>query len=426
MTSEQTALEINKKLQTYQDKEEYNSYQEELGFSKELNILRNDFYYKMIEKESSWLIDFIYKPLDVMSGDAYTAREIDEYRTFYLVIDGMGKGLSASLTAMLISAFINHLIDKMKMHDSFDLNILIRESLEYIQPILLDEEALAIDYILINNYYLSMEYAKFSMPATLLQTDSGEIIKIKSNNPPMNKYQNKYLISAYNIKNISKFLFYSDGLVENTTCIDEKPYADFIQEDFSNSFTKEDLKERIFEKIKVQEDDLTLIFINKLPSFKNAAHKKEFESSLKTLEEANAWYEKLFEDLSQNTKATAQADLVFAELFMNAYEHGNLGMNASLKHTLIENDTYIERLIELSENCDKKIVVQLKKITYANSNYILTKITDEGIGFDTQILSKIFRNAQAFNGRGVFVSRKNSLGIYYNSQGNSVLFIHKI
>ncbi|MBU1927848.1 SpoIIE family protein phosphatase [bacterium] len=426
MTSQQTALEIDKKLQTYQDKENYNSYQEELGFSKELNILRNDFYYKMIEKDSSWLVDFLYRPLDIMSGDAYTAREIDEHRTFYLVIDGMGKGLSASLTAMLMSAFINHLIDKMKMYDSFDLNILIKESLEYIQPILLEEEALSIDYILINNYFLSMEYAKFSMPAMLLQSNDNEIIKIKSNNPPMNKYKNEYVTSTFNISNISKFLFYSDGLVENETCIDERPYIDFIQEDFSNSFTKEDLRERIFEKIKVQEDDLTLIFINKLPSFDNAAHKKEFSSSLEAVKEAGEWYEKLFEDLAQNAEVTNQASLVYTELFMNAYEHGNLGIDSSSKHLLIQDDKYIDTLTQLSQNCNKKIFVQLNKIEYANNSYMVTKISDEGKGFDTQILSTIFRNGQTFNGRGVFVSRKNSLGIYYNSRGNSVLFIHKI
>jgi serine phosphatase RsbU (regulator of sigma subunit) len=426
MTAKETVLQLDKKLQTYQEKEDYNSYQEELGFSKELNILRNDFYYKMIEKDSSWLVDFLYKPLDVMSGDAYTAREIDEHRTFYLVIDGMGKGLSASLTAMLMSAFINHLIDKMKMYDSFDLDILIRESLEYIQPILLDEEVLAIDYILINNYFLTMEYAKFSMPAILLKSNDGEIIKIKSNNPPMNKYNNHYLTSTYKIANISKFLFYSDGLIENETCIDKRPYADFLLEDFSNSFTKEDLKEKIFEKIKFQEDDLTLIFVNKLPSFENAAHKKIFESSLEAVEEATQWYEKLFADLSQNADITTQANLVFTELFMNAYEHGNLGLNAASKHLLIENDEYIDKLIELSESCEKKIVAQLNKIEYAGSRFIVTNISDEGLGFDTLVLSKIFRNAQTFNGRGVFVSRKNSLGIYYNTKGNSVLFIHKI
>jgi two-component system, HptB-dependent secretion and biofilm response regulator len=57
---------------------------------------------------------------------------------------------------------------------------------------------------------------------------------------------------------------------------------------------------------------------------------------------------------------------------------------------------------------------------------MVTQITDEGDGFDTQILSKIFRNSTKFNARGVFVSRKNSLGIYYNSKGNSVLYLNKI
>lgn len=426
MPSRRTTLKTNQTLQEYRDKESYNSYQEELGFSKELNILRNDFYYKMIENDSSWLVDFLYRPLDVMSGDAYTAREIDEHRTFYLMIDGMGKGLSASLSAMLMSAFINHLIDKMKMYDSFDLNILIRESLEYIQPILLDEEVLAIDYILINNYFLSMEYAKFSMPVMLLKTNDNEIIRIKSNNLPISKYKNDYVTSTYNISNICKFLFYSDGIVENETLIESRPYADFIQEDFSNSFTKEDLKNKIFEKISVQEDDLTLIFINKLPPFDNTAHSKVFQSNLSEVVNASEWYDKVFEDLSHNTEVSYQAGLVFTELFMNAFEHGSLAIDSSIKHLLIQNDEYVEKLTELGESCQKKIVVHLSKIEYSNSSYIITKISDEGNGFDTQILSTIFRNGQTFNGRGVFVSRKNSLGIYYNSKGNSVLYIHKI
>ncbi|MBU4111641.1 ATP-binding protein, partial [bacterium] len=128
----------------------------------------------------------------------------------------------------------------------------------------------------------------------------------------------------------------------------------------------------------------------------------------------------------QNSEARTQANLVFTELFMNAYEHGNLGIDSSSKNLLIQDDKYIDKLIELSLNCNKKIFVQLNIIEYANNNYMVTKISDEGEGFDTQILSTIFRNGQTFNGRGVFVSRKNSLGIYYNSKGNSVLYIHKI
>jgi len=86
------------RLEQLEKNEVYASYQAELAFEKELNILRNDFYYQMIVSKSTSLVDFLYRPLDTLSGDAYSARRIDEYRTFYLLVDGMGKGVSASFT----------------------------------------------------------------------------------------------------------------------------------------------------------------------------------------------------------------------------------------------------------------------------------------------------------------------------------------
>ena len=111
---------------------------------------------------------------------------------------------------------------------------------------------------------------------------------------------------------------------------------------------------------------------------------------------------------------------------MNAYEHGNLGINSRTKHKLIDDDIYFETLQEKEKECTKKIDVKVSKLDYNSSSYVITQITDEGEGFDTQILSEIFRNAKTFNGRGVFLSRSNSLGIYYNSKGTSVLYLHKI
>ena len=106
---------------------------------------------------------------------------------------------------------------------------------------------------------------------------------------------------------------------------------------------------------------------------------------------------------------------------MNAYEHGNLGLNSEEKHRLLEEDNYFERLLELEKTTEKIITVKVFQIHQCDSTYIVTVISDEGKGFDTQILSQIFRNSKIFNGRGVFVSRKNSMGIYYNDTGNSVL-----
>ena len=188
----------NKQLKELQEKESYSTYQEDLGFQKELNILRNDFYYQMIDYKGISLVDFLYQPLDVMSGDAYTARRIDDNSTFYLVVDGMGKGLSASLTAMIMTSFVNHIFDKMTANgeNHFDLGVLVHETMEYIKNILLDEEALAVDYVVVDNQDDMIYYAKFAMPVTLMQNKKNEIIRLKSNNPPLCKWSDTFNISS--------------------------------------------------------------------------------------------------------------------------------------------------------------------------------------------------------------------------------------
>ncbi|MBU0720368.1 fused response regulator/phosphatase [bacterium] len=414
------------KMEILEQKDKYSLYQEDLAFQKELNILRNDYYYQMIDSKCSSLVDLLYKPLDIISGDSYSARKIDKNTTLYLIVDGMGKGLSASLSSMLMTSYINHTVDKMKKNESFNFYSLIEESIEYIRPILLEEEALAIDYILIDSLNDTMEYSKFAMPVALLQDTHYKITKVKSNNPPLSKYTDNFKLSKISTADIFKFLFYSDGLVECDTYDNEKTYASFIEEDFLDSFTKEELKEKLFERITAQEDDITLIFINSSTCTHNVVAKKSFESTLESVDEANEWYEQEWNLLNAKNESRYKSGVVFTELFMNAYEHGNLGIGSIEKNALLENDTYFDTLQKMEKTCSKKITVSINKVHYKASTYISTQITDEGDGFDTQILSTIFRNSHTFNGRGVFVSRQSSLGIYYNSKGNSVLYLNKI
>ncbi|QOP44905.1 ATP-binding SpoIIE family protein phosphatase [Sulfurimonas paralvinellae] len=416
------------RLEQLEKSEAYASYQSDLAFAKELNILRNDFYYQMIDSNAATLVDFLYKPLDTLSGDAYSARRIDEHRTFYLLVDGMGKGVSASFTAVIMTTFINHLVDKMIEHDSFSLDLIVKESMEFIKPILLDDEVLAIDYICFDNYYDVLEYAKFAMPPFLLQDKDDNIIRIKANNTPLSKWQSKYDIARHNVANIEKFLFYSDGIVENTTDCEGLPYAAFIEDDFRESFSREEFKEKFFNKVKEQEDDLTLIFINSLDIREETlVAKHSFKTSLADVDAASQWYETLWGNIqTDNSSEAEKAGVVFTELYMNAYEHGNLGISAKEKHQYLEDDVYFEKLNELEQMSTKNIIVEVYMLKEFANEYVVTKIKDEGDGFDTQILSQIFRNSRKFNGRGVFISRKNSMGIYYNSQGNCVLFFNKI
>jgi len=416
-----------KRLEALEKSEAYASYQANLAFEKELNILRNDFYYQMIDSKIISLVDFLYKPLDTLSGDAYSARRIDEHRTFYLLVDGMGKGVSASFTTVIMTTFINHIVDKMIDNESFSLDILIRESMDFIKPILLDDEVLAIDYICFDSYYGVLEYAKFAMPPFLLHDKEDNIIKIKSNNTPMNKWQSAYNINRYDISNIEKFLFYSDGVVENSVKESKYSYGKFIADDFKNSFTREEFKEKLFGRIAEREDDLTLIFINSLEmNEETLVSKKCFATSLDDVNSAGEWYESLWGEFGVDMKTAYKAGVVFTELFMNAYEHGNLGIDSKTKHKFLEENIYFEKLNELQEDCEKRVTVEVYRLKELSSEYIVTRISDEGEGFDTQTLSQIFRNSHKFNGRGVFISRKNSMGIYFNSKGNSVLFLNKI
>lgn len=413
------------KIQEFEKKEKYNSFQEELAFAKELNILRNDFYYQMHENSSVVLIDFFYKPLDILSGDAYSAREIDADKQFYFIIDGMGKGLSASLSSMLLTSFINYTIDKNVK--AFDLQKTINEAVTYIKPILLDEEAIAADFIVIDYKNLTIEYAKFAMPPSLMQSSKNEIVKVKSNNPPLSKYTNETKVSSLDISDMFKFLFYSDGVIENSVREGNKLYANYLEKDFLSSFTKDELREKILWKTQEQEDDMTFIFLNRLHCISApVAIKKSFPTSLSAVDEANEWYATLWSSLTDDYKLAYNAGVVFTELFMNAYEHGNLGLSSVEKHALMEEDNYFSTLEKLEESSDKKVEVCINTLHYNNNRYITTTIRDEGKGFDTQILSDIFRDRKNFNGRGVYISRQASLGIYYNAKGTSVLFLHRI
>jgi len=416
----------NKQLNELKEKDSYHLYQENLAFSKELNILKNDFYYKMIDIESTLLIDFFYSPLDIVSGDAYSVRKINDEITIYIIIDGMGKGLSASLSSMLMTSFTNHIIDMMIEEKNFNLFNLINSVLKYIRPILLDEETVSADFIVQNHKKDRLKYSKFAMPSALLQTNDNEIKKLKSNNQPISKYIQDFNISTCDTSNITKFLFYSDGLIENKTMYENKLYAEFIENDFYSSYTKKDFKNKLLQVLDTQEDDITFIFLNKLSLQSYIIDEKIFESRFDILDIANDWYSDVISNICSDSKIIYSASIVFTELFMNAYEHGSLGLDSNDKNELLRNDTYFETLKKKEKGCNKKITVSLYKVLYNSDTYIISQIADEGCGFDTNILSKIFRNTNSLNGRGVFVSRESSSGIYYNSIGNVVLFLHKI
>ena len=244
----------------------YSDYQENLTFSKEKTIAKND-----IEKNKEifhFNCELVYHPKDTLSGDSYLIKEInrDEYLIF--LVDGMGKGISASVTAMLSSAFINYSVNKLvKEKKQFLLQKLLISLQEFIAPNLLEYEVIAASFLYFNKHTMQMEYAIFSMPPVLYMQQSNEVLKIKSNNTPFATYSKEFQIDTVDISHLTKMLIYSDGLNENSINNSEELYAKYLKEDFKTTKNIQEFQVKAEEKFSLQDDDITYIYIKEKQGF---------------------------------------------------------------------------------------------------------------------------------------------------------------
>ena len=257
--------------ETLEKEGRYKDYQEELAFEKQLNIIQSDLYDKYINKDKqdkkdrTFCVNTYYKALDTLCGDSYSIRTLSDKIYFYLLIDGMGKGVSASLTSMLLTSFINHIINRaIKKNKLISLTTIVNKSIRYIQPILLDEEVVSAHFICIDRNKHTIEYSTFSMPPILVLNNKGVLKRITSNNPPLSKYNNNFNTDVISKKSLKKIIFYSDGLVENSVKNSTDTYANYIEDDFLNANTHKDMLHSMESRIGPQEDDITFIFLREL------------------------------------------------------------------------------------------------------------------------------------------------------------------
>ena len=224
---------------------EYKTYQEKLALEKEKKIIK-------VEKNiiDSFEIEVFYKPLDITSGDSFSIR-----RECVFLVDAMGKGVSASITAMLATAFYNYLVDKGDFFED-----IVNESALFMKKNLLDYEVLSIGFFYFKDNRL--DFSAFSLPPIFLQRGN-KIEKIPSNNPPLNPMTGNINFSSVNLDNVDKILICSDGLTENVTK-DNKLYMHYLEEDFLISNSLKEFEERRKSKILSQEDDTTYFFLKRI------------------------------------------------------------------------------------------------------------------------------------------------------------------
>ena len=210
----------------------------------------------------SFYFDLFFSPKDTLSGDSYSIRALSASRYLYFIIDGMGKGISASVTAMLCCAYINHIVDTKNLES---LGEIILELIGFIGKNLLPEEVVSATFLLFDEEEGYMYYSMFSMPAILyVEEGANEVSRVKSNNPPLAFYTKKVNVSRIETKRVQKLLCYSDGLDENHLRDNsEDTYGDLLMQHFLESSNASELETKRTQHIVQQEDDITYFFLYK-------------------------------------------------------------------------------------------------------------------------------------------------------------------
>lgn len=112
------------------------------------------------------------------------------------------------------------------------------------------------------------------------------------------------------------------------------------------------------------------------------------------------------------------------ELFLNAVEHGNLGIGYKEKSVLNLNGTWdveIERRMALPENASKVVEVAFERV----QKELRFRIRDQGQGFDWESYLQ-FSPERAFDshGRGIALARNLSFSrLEYQGSGNEVIAV---
>ncbi|MDH5464633.1 MAG: SpoIIE family protein phosphatase, partial [Thiovulaceae bacterium] len=189
---------------------QYFKEQQNKAFEKQKLVIHDD------SKSFSWLDhELLYRPMEILSGDIYSVFKVGEDCFISYIIDSMGKGISASVTAILSAAFMNRAITLSKEHEDFGLERVVRDFVGFVTPNLLEEEVLSCSFVFVNRKTHTLTHVSFGMYPTLIKDRNSDETKVlKSPHPPLMNFEMPYKLETVSLPKHFELLIYSDGLCE--------------------------------------------------------------------------------------------------------------------------------------------------------------------------------------------------------------------
>ena len=420
-----------KELELLKYKDMYNTIQHDATLRKELHIMRNDMFKKYFHDGDNpvtyngWQVEVFYKSLDIVSGDTYTCRTLDNGNVVIFIADAMGKGVSAAITSLVSVSLTNYII---KQHDSNkcisseeEIRFIAEQCVSFMRENLVEDEVLCAIFAYFDFKENKLQYASFSMPRILLQTTTGSIEKLPSNNLPIMPYVVDIAIDSVDLSNVSKVALFTDGIVESETK-DGVLYSAYLNENFSQSPFLKSFFYNAYTYLDDFYDDVTLFFIRR--PFTNIIKEKVyyFPTKYDKLDEASETIRQEMVDCGIDVDRHDSFFTALSECIMNAYEHGNLAITFAIKHELIKNGDYEEELLKKEKNNDKMITIRYVYCNDNESKYIIVGIRDEGAGYPETVFKNAIGDTTKFNGRGIKIIDYYT-DIFFFSEDRREIFI---
>ena len=387
----------------------------------------------------------VVRPAGIFSGDMVLSAYSPSRDLFFLTGDFTGHGLLAALGAMPVSEVFRAMTTKGFSPEEILTGI--NKKLKSMLPVGMFFGA---QLVVVNHDLEHVRVFNAGMPDVIIV--DGETNQIKhrliSNGLPLGveavidpKEILQYAPIAYN----DKILMHSDGLTEARNAQDQEFGSDRLIESISNA-PKNGIFDQVFDDLDkfcgnntTQADDVTLVEITCVhdvlpeievhdyikPSKYMLGDRGEWKLSMRfngaRLRETNP-VPILVNYLMEMEELEAERQSLFTvmtELYINALDHGVLGLDSNLKADPAGFEAYFQTRESRLANLDSgHVIFNLSVEQESTRRSILLRIEDSGKGFDFENHDPPLDEATALSGRGILLIQDLCESLEFHGKGN--------
>jgi phosphoserine phosphatase RsbU/P len=158
------------------------------------------------------LIDYYYKPSELLSGDMFDVFKIDKESTGFYICDVVGHGISASMISMYVKQTVRAISKK-----SRDLNAVMSELHRTFLALNFDDDIyFSIFYCVFDKNTKQLQYLNAGHNCVPLFKREGKITRLMAKGYPISNFFDSvnYSIETVQLKAGDNLLFYTDGITE--------------------------------------------------------------------------------------------------------------------------------------------------------------------------------------------------------------------